>query len=77
MEKLEDKWMDGKKLSDREMKQLGDWWDYQEEVNGKERKRAQIEKLQKEAAEAAKKSEQHLKNLEVEMKKLVEEGPLD
>lgn len=77
MEKLEDKWKDGKKLSDREMKQLRDWWDYQEEVNGRDRRQAQIEKLQKEAAEAAKKSARHLKNLDDKVKKLVEEGPLD
>ena len=77
MEDLEKKWMSGQKLSDREQKKLWDWWDFQEEVNGKDKRQAQIEKLQKEAAEAAKKSEQHLKEMKEKLDDWIASGVMN
>ena len=77
MQELENKWKDGKKLSDREMEKLGKWWDFKDERDGKAAREKQIEELRKKAQQAAINSEKHLKELRDKVKKIADEGPLD
>ena len=67
----------GKYVSEGDRRRYNKWRQFREERDGEERRQKQIEALQKKRDEAIVKSEQHLAKLREQMKKLVEDGPLD